>query len=216
MKKDQIAVKPPKQKRSRKTREALLDAAERLLRDRPWEEISTVAIMIEAECSNGAIYGRFKNKDALLVELYARHDIRQKERFRKRRSDRSLDNLDLKTLLEVEIAGLIKMYRQNRWLLKAMGVLSRTKPDVVTAEMRAERKKMLKQVAEPLLAFEEVSDLKNAERSVELAIFFVSTILRESILYQGPHFGTLDLDHDEFKNSLVRMALGYLEADSKN
>ncbi len=66
--------KPPRQDRSLRTFDLLLDASERLLKLRSWEDISIVDIMREAACSNGAIYGRFKNKDEVLVALYDRHD----------------------------------------------------------------------------------------------------------------------------------------------
>jgi AcrR family transcriptional regulator len=203
-------VKPPRQDRSVKTYNALLDAAERLLRDRPWEEISTVAIMLEAGCSNGAIYGRVKSKDDLLVELYERHDRRLKEKFERRKKKVPENGESIEHLLSREIDQLVRTYRENRWLLRAMGLLSRRRPHVVSIETRKERKSMFDLIGLQFLEFEELFDQNDAARNVELGIFFVSTILREAILYQGPHFGTLNLSDHELKASLKMMALRFL------
>lgn len=65
-------VKAASQARSRATRDALIDALERLLRDRPLERISIQELAKEAGCAVGSVYRRFDNKDAFLpvvVEL---------------------------------------------------------------------------------------------------------------------------------------------------
>lgn len=206
----------PRQKRSVKTHNALLDAAERLLRDRPWDEISTVDIMLEAGVSNGAIYGRFKSKDDLLVALYERHDEKLKERFGSGNAGESFDEESLEDFMDREIDGLIANYKENRWLLQAMGILSRQKPGVVTAKMRDERRAMFDQIGARFDPFVGQFDHPDPKRGVQLVIFFVGTILREAYLYPGPHFGTLDIDDVELKDSLKRLAMGFLGVRSEN
>ncbi|MEZ5345666.1 MAG: TetR/AcrR family transcriptional regulator [Pyrinomonadaceae bacterium] len=200
----------PKQDRSLKTHHDLLDAAERLLKTRPWEEISTVAIMIEAGYSNGAIYGRFKNKDELLVALYERHDKKLRKRFLKLNDPAKNEDTTLEEFVEKEIGQLIGNYRENRWLLREMGLLSRRKPEVVSAEKRLARKEMFDMIGSQFFQFENDFESKNAKRNIELVIFFVASILREAILYPGPHFDTVDLNDDELKQSLKKMTLGFL------
>jgi len=68
-------VKAASQARSRATRDALVGALERLLRDRPLERISVQELAKEAGCAVGSVYRRFDNKDAFLpvvVELASR------------------------------------------------------------------------------------------------------------------------------------------------
>ena len=62
---------PTKQTRSRKTRDALIAAAWRLLEDQPWQVISISEIVKAAGCSVGAFYSRFADKEALLESLAA-------------------------------------------------------------------------------------------------------------------------------------------------
>jgi AcrR family transcriptional regulator len=203
----------PRQKRSVETYNALLDAAERLLREKPWEEISTVDIMQAAGVSNGAIYGRFKSKDDLLVALYERHDERLKASFAEPNAAAPDNrNESIEDFFDREIDALIENYRENRWMLQAMGIVSRQKPEIVTPSMRGERRAILEQIGTKFERFEGEFDHPDPHRAVELVIFFVSTILREAYLYQGPHFGTLDIDERELKKAVKRMAMSFLGA----
>ena len=166
--------------------------------------------MLEAGCSNGAIYGRFKNKDDILVALYERHNERLRERFTNQQGKNQTRKETLENFFDREIDQLIKMHRENRWLLAAVGTLSRRKPDVVTPEMRTQRKRMFEMIGSQFLRFEDEFETPHLEREIQLIIFFVSTIIREAILHQGPHFGTLKLKDKELKKSLKKMAFGFL------
>lgn len=66
-------VRPPLQDRSAQTLQSLLDAAEALLEQRRFEELSVQAVCERAGCSVGAFYGRFPAKQDLLRALYARY-----------------------------------------------------------------------------------------------------------------------------------------------
>jgi len=200
----------PRQDRSRKTYDALLDAAERLLKERAWEKISTVDIMAEAGCSNGAIYGRFKSKDDLLVGLYERHDAHLKERHRKWLATLEEEDLSFEEYFDREIDGLIRNLYENRWLLREMGFISRIRPEVVSESVREERKEILGQIVQSILRYRNRFRVDNPERAAELAVFCVSTVLREAILYKGPHFGTLGMSRNELKKTVRQLAFGYL------
>jgi AcrR family transcriptional regulator len=204
------SIKSPRQKRSMQTHNALLDAAEKLLKERPWEEISTVAIMVEAGLSNGAIYGRFKSKDNLLIALCDRHDKKLKERFNQQQKGAGKKDETMEEFLERELDQLVTNMYENRWLLRAMGLLARQKPEVVSQSTRGERRDMFEKIVAQILQFEDEIKHPYPERGAELAVFFVSTILREAILYQGPHFGTLDISEKELKEAVKRMALSFL------
>ncbi len=60
---------PTKQERSRKTRDALITAAWKLLRTQAWQVISINDLVKAAGCSVGAFYSRFADKEALLEAL---------------------------------------------------------------------------------------------------------------------------------------------------
>jgi len=208
------ACPPPRQARSFRTYNTLLDAAKKLLLSHPWEQISTAAITQTAGCSNGAIYGRFKTKDELLLGLYRRHNANLKEQH-KQRSPVYQEGETLEQFLRRELLRLVDDLRTNRWLLREVGMLARRKPEVVDDETLGQRREMFQQISAHFENFAHELDHPDLPRGSELTIFFVTTILREALLYQGPHFRSLGLSDAELVDSLVSLSLGFLGARSK-
>lgn len=62
----------PVQQRSKKTEQALLDALERLLKTKSFQDLTVAQIASEAGVSTGAIYRRFKDKEDLLRSAFMR------------------------------------------------------------------------------------------------------------------------------------------------
>lgn len=62
-----------KQARSRRTLEAILEAAEQLLAERDFHQITMADLAKRAGCGVGTLYGRIPNKESLLACLYQRH-----------------------------------------------------------------------------------------------------------------------------------------------
>ncbi len=65
--------KAPRQERSRRTVERILDAAAHVFHEQGYTAATTNDIADEAEVSIGSLYQYFPNKDALLVALTQRH-----------------------------------------------------------------------------------------------------------------------------------------------
>ena len=68
----QSGVIEPLQKRSQRTQEALLEAAEHLTQSTGFDQLTVADIASQAGCSVGAFYRRFRDKDALLDALHER------------------------------------------------------------------------------------------------------------------------------------------------
>ncbi len=65
-------VRKPHQDRSRRTLERLLDAAESLLQERGFDNVTVAEIARQAGSSVGAFYARFRDKNGLLHHLHER------------------------------------------------------------------------------------------------------------------------------------------------
>ncbi len=65
-------VKPPRQARSQRTLERVLDAAEEVISERGAGALTVSEVVRRAESSVGAFYARFPDKDALLSTLHER------------------------------------------------------------------------------------------------------------------------------------------------
>ncbi len=92
-----IALSPrkkPTQARSRATVEAILTAAARVLVERGYAGMTTVAVAERAGVSVGSLYQYFPGKDALLAALFERHmenAVEMMERATPPGADRSLE-----------------------------------------------------------------------------------------------------------------------------
>lgn len=65
-------VKPPRQARSQKTLERVLDAAEEIIFERGVASVTVSEVVRRAGSSVGAFYARFPDKDSLLATLHER------------------------------------------------------------------------------------------------------------------------------------------------
>lgn len=74
---------PPQQARSQKTLEKILDACDRLLVDRTFDQITMQALAGEAGVSVGSLYTRFSDRDALVARVVDRHQQRFLVRFQR-------------------------------------------------------------------------------------------------------------------------------------
>ena len=78
-------VQPPKQDRSRDTKDRILRATEKLLRREAFEAVSVRRIIEEARTSIGSFYARFRDKNALLPVLYAEYEVQLEQRLNRLR-----------------------------------------------------------------------------------------------------------------------------------
>lgn len=122
-------VKQPRQTRSNETMSHMLDAAMQILENKSFEKMTIAEVVKRADCSVGAFYGRFQDKDALLQAL----DERFFERF-----DQAIqeflapDNLKEKPLAEI-IEGaarlLVETYSEQKGLLRSLNLKARLHND---------------------------------------------------------------------------------------
>jgi AcrR family transcriptional regulator len=71
-----MTYKPPKQRRSQESLERILDAAETLIRERGFEAMTISEVVERSGSSVGSLYGRFRNKLALLQAVQVRYHAR--------------------------------------------------------------------------------------------------------------------------------------------
>jgi AcrR family transcriptional regulator len=112
-------VRPPQQERTRASLTRILDAAEALLAEKSFDEISIAEITRRGKTSIGGFYRRFADKDRL---LHAAH-----ERFcddARATADEALAlekwaGASLGEILEQVIAFLVEIHREKRGLFRA-------------------------------------------------------------------------------------------------
>ena len=76
MGKSTLAFRPPRQRRSHESLERILDAAESLIRERGFDNMTIAEVVQRSGSSVGSIYARFSNKVGLLEAVQVRYHAR--------------------------------------------------------------------------------------------------------------------------------------------
>ncbi|MEN8376349.1 MAG: helix-turn-helix domain-containing protein [Gemmatimonadota bacterium] len=175
-----IMFSPPTQKRSRRTYEALLEAARETLAETSFDDATLAEISRRAGVTVGAFYGRFGGKDALLRHL-------------EEQTYEAAERLVQATALATRSAGLreaaagyidmlVEMYTRQRGVVRALVEVSRDDPEV-RARRKAFNARLLGRVVSDLLRRREDIAHPRPEEALRLGLLFVSATLRELLLF---------------------------------
>lgn len=201
----------PRQARSRRTREKLLDAAAGLVDEEGVEGATVAEIARRAGTSVGNVYRRFPSKAALLRTL--------EEEFLAGREEYWADLLDVERWRGAELASLVRSvveemvrrHRRHRGLLRAVALRARTEYEAhapAPGEGPAER------LAELILELWPGAVCHPEPRqAVGLAFEMAAATAGELVLFRDGGPGALGLDDEELTTELVRTVLAYLGAD---
>jgi AcrR family transcriptional regulator len=184
-----------KQKRGRKTYDALIEAAFALLEHRELAAISIAALARTAGYSVGAFYARFRSKDEFFDALVAHHLEHRTEA-----RNRLLAAEPNDTLINALLEELVRYYWKRRRFWRAALTRASRDPDFWEpirihgrqfAELLIER--IAKQAGRPLTE----QELTNVRFAVQLAL---GTINNAIVNQPGPIF----LGQEQFVENLVR------------
>ncbi len=201
----------PKQARALRTREKILLAAEELLADRLFEDLSIDEIVAAASCSVGSFYHLFGEKNGLLSDLYTRHsqDVeRRLTRIMQSDSGRSVVSQRISKLSR----ELVRYHRQRRGLLRALVLRSHTHPATVAAQRPQDMNTVIARLAKWLAGNED----KRSQQSAAEAILIMLATIRECILYPETTAQALRISDRRLQKMLEQMCSDYLGGPVKN
>jgi len=204
-------VVAPLQDRSRRTLDKIVTAVEALLADRSFDDISVHDIVRRARCSIGSFYARFASKDDLLPYLYERYEADLRPRTQQRVASIQWERLSLRETVALVAEHTVDMYYERRHLLRAVALLARTRPGVVSPEVRQARGDVTDLPAKALARFASEIAHDDALEAARIGFFMVAAVAREKILFgEAPHAAATDLGKDRLRRELARMLFGYL------
>lgn len=203
----------PQQERSRRTVEAILDAAEKLLERRPFEEISIAEIIVKAGASTGSFYARFPSKEALLPALYERYNATVPEQMVRLRRALGRRPQTLASVCRHVVDGFAYFMEQQPNLMRAMTLYSRAKTDQVKAVVpaRGESQREIFVLFEPFHG-----EIRHADRqaAIRTALFVAGTMLREAILFPDAPLAAVSRQPiTRLKAAVTTMMVAYLSSD---
>ncbi|ETX06089.1 MAG: hypothetical protein ETSY2_19165 [Candidatus Entotheonella gemina] len=209
MKSDQ-SIRKPRQDRSRRTLEAMLDAVEVLIAERGVDVLKLSDIAARAGYTTGAIYARFRDKEALLEQLYDRFVTRAIETMDQGYATLTAEGVDLTEALTLWVRTLIAHQRQN-WSLRN-AFLTRIQIEesyrLRSRDLTLHAAWVLRQVLEQHHDRIAHDDLDQAAGMAALIIY---ATIEQAITLREPVSVYLPASDDVLVAELVRVLMAYFE-----
>jgi AcrR family transcriptional regulator len=208
-----LSVAPPLQARSLRSFDAILDAAEMLLRDRSFEQITISDIVRASGVSTGSFYARFASKEAMLPVLYGRYD----ERIAQRSANLAMQVETAATLEDAcaaVTAAFAAVLRDNVNLMRAVVQLKRAAPEA-NAVLSTQRAGSHAAIDSALLRFVPGAPEDKALRAIRAAQFMAVSALREAILFPNAPFATATGAGTGIEAVTAAMMARYIQGESK-
>lgn len=198
-----------KQLRGRKTVDALLNAAERLLDEGGVDAATVPAIAARAGVSVGTIYRHFADKDALLRAVYERFFTNVRATNTAAFSALPLRPVPAAKVVRGIVKGMIEGYRRRRSLLRALIDYARTHPD---PEFRRKAREMNRSGVDAVVGLlrRNVDQITHPDPEIaaEFGLYAVASTLENLILEEETLYElepTIDLNTEVY-----RLLVGYL------
>lgn len=175
-----LVVTPPRQQRSRATLERIVGVIEELLTEKPFEQITIAEISRRANCAPTAIYSKFSDKNAMLLEVHDRFKERAQGRALAVAEDLRRRGATPREVLEVTVTSIVTLYRTHHRLLRSVLLAGNT----VMYERAAEMTRTLSAtLVDSLVADLPTQRRATVERDLDFAFRTVVALLQQEILY---------------------------------
>jgi AcrR family transcriptional regulator len=201
-----------KQYRSLQTFERLLNAAEELVSERPFDEVSVNDICARAGHSVGAFYRRFESREGLLHVLHERYTERVMHLQSAALNPARWEGIPLAEMLKLVIEEIVKVTRQNLGLLLATEHLADSDQAIAAREGRIHDEF---HAGMTRLILQRVESIRHPRPRTAAA--FCAQQLRAALFYRLQLAGALQMSSDEltdreFVTELTLASMAYLGA----
>ncbi len=208
-----MPVHAPRQDRSRRTLEAILEATEKLLERRAFGDISIAEIVLKSGSSTGSFYARFPTKDALLPALYARYHAAIPERVTRLGAALARKPLTLRRACRLIVDEFAASFEDRENLMRAIVIYARTKPEDLRSIL-GERTTMYEQIVAALHPFH--AEIRHPDKAyaIRTGFFIVGTAVREVVLFpNAPAANAARQPITKMKATLADVLHSYLTSD---
>ena len=202
-------VSGPKQARSERTLQRLLDAAEALIKEKGHAAVSIPEIARRAGSSVGGFYARFRDKDELLRALEERHFIELSERVEALADARRWANAPTTAIVEAAVAELVSITRERRQMIAAFLVRAIEDPIIREGGLRF-RRRVEERIGALLLPRRAEMRHPDPGLAIELGIQTAFALMQQHVLIEETQAGGRALSDDELRRELSTMLLRYI------
>jgi AcrR family transcriptional regulator len=205
-------IHPPRQTRSQRTLERLLDATALLLEKNRFDDLRVPAIAKQAKLSVGAFYARFKDRNAVLHALHHQYcEATYQEADASLAPDR-LEGANVADIVRMYVGHMRDLMERKHGFLRAVFEQMRTDSEL-HARQEALRSYSARRVINLLIARSDQIGHPDTERSAEFAVTLIYSVLRTRVLGYTDPTGAQSLSTEEVAEELCDAVLAYLGAD---
>jgi AcrR family transcriptional regulator len=202
-------VNGPKQARSERTLQRLLDAAEALIKEKGHAAVSIPEIARRAGSSVGGFYARFRDKDELLRALEERHFIELSQRVEALADARRWENASTTAIVEAAVAELVSTTRERRQMIAAFLVRAIEDPVIREGGLRF-RRRVAERIGALLLPRRAAMRHPDPLLAIDLGIQTAFALMQQHVLIEETQAGGRALSDDELRRELATMFLRYV------
>lgn len=200
-------IRRPRQARSQRTLDRILDAAEALLMEKGFEDVKVADVVARAGSSVGAFYARFRDKDGLLFALQERWLEQAQATTDDATDPQRWEGAGVAEILRSVVPFLVGIFRERRGLLRAFVLRHYT-----DASFREQRDRLSDYVTEKLAALllarrDEIGH-PDPERAARFGLGLVFDGIQSAVLFGEARGGPLS--DDQLAAELTRVYLAYL------
>ena len=202
-------VRAPQQARSHDTLARLLDAAEAMLEEAPWDQNTVAALVARGKSSIGAFYARFPDKDSLLQHLHQRRSAEGVHT-----ADAALDRerwrgVALEPLMRAVVGFVAQDYVEHAGLHRE--IVRRNSVDARFRERSAHvAGHVVRLMALLLEDRKDEIDVDDTLRAADMLHRILFSVLDQSVQFIERPPGPVSLTNQQLVDSITRAMLGYL------
>jgi AcrR family transcriptional regulator len=203
----------PVQARSRITEEKILAAAERLLADRRFDDLSIAEISEACGVSVGGVYARFASKDALMLALHARYEAYRTAFLTEAFAPAIWRDADLEARVRGVCAAFVTLMRERRAVLRSFLLRYWSKPGDMAGLFSERLGGLYQRAADLVLERRDAIGAADPENATRLALAIIAGACRDIIVMKptiAP--GAVNAADAELVDALTRAAMGVLQA----
>ena len=203
------SMSPPKQARSERTAQRILDAAQTLIEREGLGAFSIPEVVRRAESSTGSFYARFKDKNALLAALEERFFAEVESRVDALAEPERWRGRPTEELARALTREMLERLRQHARLVCAFMFRS-THEATFASHARRFHDQLTRRMRALLLSRRAEMTHPEPEVAVDLALELALNFIQGRILFAGAHGGQHPLSDERLAEELTRMFLSFV------
>jgi AcrR family transcriptional regulator len=204
-------VNAPRQARSQRTLEKLLDAAERILLSRGLEAVTVPEVVREAGSSVGSFYARFPDKRALLETVHERACVQTLERAHALLDPARWTDVPLDEIIAAGVRVAVEIFGSRRNIMNAFAQAFAGDPGFAARRARS-AKDIRDALARLVLTNRAAIAHPHPELAVDMSLRAVTATLEQRNAFSVSGMPEVDVADAVLVEELTRMVRAYIAA----